>query len=180
MASRHGNILKRSHTCLRIETVRALHDMLEEFRVVHVRGTPASGKTTLADLLESYYKNLGDTVIMVPPWERNPILPIQRLIEIGKGQGCRLSHTLREWNVVLIFDEAQISFHDKQLWLNIIKTQSGSSEGPRICIFSSYGSPSTGPVDYPLGSTPVRFAPGQQVSTIPSPNLPSSPHLFYT
>lgn len=46
--------------------------------------------------------------------------------------------------------------------------------------FSSYGSPSTRPVNYPLGSTPVRFPPGQQVSIIPSLNLPGSPHLFHT
>lgn len=117
-----------------------MHDMIGGFRVVHVRGTPACDKTTLAGLLESYYKTLGDTVIMVPPWEKlcKPVRPIQRLIEIGKGQGCRLSHTLHEWNVVIIFDEAQISSHDKQLWLNAIKTQSGNSEGPRICLASSH------------------------------------------
>lgn len=84
------------------------------------------------------------------------------------------------FNIVLIFDEAQLSYGDYALWLGLIKTQSCSLSGPRICLFSSYGSPQTGHSDYPLGSTPVMLGPAQRISILPSA-IPNSPRisLFY-
>ena len=40
----------------RENTVAALWEQLQQVRVIHVRGTPTSGKSTLADLLEAYVK----------------------------------------------------------------------------------------------------------------------------
>lgn len=74
----------------------------------------------MANLLESYYHHFGVSVIVVPPWHEleKLIHPIRRLTEIADAQGCRLDPLkFRGWDVVVIFDDAQISYHDKHLWL---------------------------------------------------------------
>src|SRR5437763_771929 len=43
-------------TCPREATVAALWEQLQEVRIIHVRGTPTSGKSTLANLLSEYVK----------------------------------------------------------------------------------------------------------------------------
>jgi hypothetical protein len=55
------------------------------------------------------------------------------------------------------------------LWLGIIKTQSGSRGGPKFCLFTSYGSPTTGSTEYPPHCTPVHFGASQRVSITASP-----------
>lgn len=84
-------------------------------------------------------------------------------------------------NIVFILDEAQQSYCDYALWLGIIKSQSGRAWGPRMCLFASYGSPTSGPPEYPHGSTPVHLGPSQRVALTKS-HIPGSPDvcLFYT
>ncbi len=83
-------------------------------------------------------------------------------------------------DLVFLFDESQQSYQDLRLWLGIIKTQSGQINGPKICLFSSYGSPATGPTQYPHGSTLVHFGASQRVSISVSRNS-NAPNisLFY-
>ena len=50
-------------TCPRTHTVKRLAEILDEEWVVLVRGTPSSGKTTLATLLRDYFKARRDHVI---------------------------------------------------------------------------------------------------------------------
>jgi hypothetical protein len=46
--------------------------------------------------------------------------------------------------------------------------------------FSSYGSPSTGPAQYPLDTTPIHFGASQRISITPSPFVENgSVCLFY-
>jgi len=86
-----------------------------------------------------------------------------------------------ENNIVFIIDEAQESYADQTFWLSILKTQSGFRQGPRFCLFSSYGSPSTGLSALGMVSTPLRLAPMQRVSLMQS-RQSFSPDigLFYT
>ena len=42
--------------CPRVQTVSVLWERIQEHHVVHVRATPASGKSTLSSLLEQHVK----------------------------------------------------------------------------------------------------------------------------
>jgi hypothetical protein len=153
------------YICPCADTVQKLATILDEKMVVHVRGTPSSGKTTLAYLLWGYYSKRGAPVVFLNGWHKVSD-PTTYLITKSEAHSyCGIErHTLRNTNIIFIFDEAQQSYHDSNLWLGIIKTQSGSRAGPKFCIFSSYGSPTTGPTKYPIGSTPVHFGATQRVS----------------
>ncbi|KAJ5854814.1 hypothetical protein N7534_007357 [Penicillium rubens] len=54
-----------------------------------------------------------------------------------------------------------MSYGDDGLWLGLIKSQSGRHEGPRIALFTSYGSPTTGP-EVILAGSPLAFLGPQQ------------------
>lgn len=43
----------------------------------------------------------------------------------------------------LLIDEAQLTY-DSRLWYTVTKARIGRSSGPRLYLFGSYGSPSTG------------------------------------
>ena len=165
----------------RSKTVETLAGILETKRVVHVRGTPSSGKTTLANLLYQYYKDRGKAVVLIDGWHNIPD-PTTHLVNrcIISGYDEATKSNLLNLDLVFLFDEAQQSYQDLTLWLGIIKTQSCRTNGPRICLFSSYGSPTTGPTQYPHGSTPIYFGGSQRVSisvsrTSNAPNI----SLFY-
>jgi len=151
--------------------------MLDQSNVVHVRGTPASGKTTLAQLLHSYYLERGLPAVFIPYW------PIQGSIPASPSsylhilvQECHLAghtdinqSTLRNTDIIFILDEGQMSYGDQGLWLRFVKTQNGRRSGPRICVFTLYGNPSSGPDDFAQG-TPLSFlGVKQRVSITVSP-----------
>src|SRR3954447_10930048 len=56
------------YICPRTDTVKKLATILDEKRVVHVRGTPSSGKTTLAYLLWEYYDKRRECVVLLTGW----------------------------------------------------------------------------------------------------------------
>ena len=153
------------YICPRTDTVEKLAELLDKKRVVHVRGTPCSGKTTLAMLLWDYYRERGERVVFLNGWHnvRNPRIHLVDECNAYGYYGVE-PHTLTKANVVFIFDEAQQSYDNGDLWSGIIKTQSGSHAGPKICLFSSYGSPATGPTDHPSKTTPIHIGPSQRIS----------------
>lgn len=55
--------------------------------------------------------------------------------------------TLRDSDIVFILNEGQIPDHGSGLWLGSIQMQNDRQFGPRVCVVSSYGSPTGGPVD---------------------------------
>ncbi|KAN0075628.1 hypothetical protein V8E54_006898 [Elaphomyces granulatus] len=57
--------------CPRTETVHELARILDKERVVHVRGTPCSGKSTLADLLKIHYLRQNTPSVMISEWPKN-------------------------------------------------------------------------------------------------------------
>lgn len=61
----------RAKICTRDETISKLAEILDSENILHIRGTPASGKSVLSLLLRDYYRRLGRTVFLLPTWEQN-------------------------------------------------------------------------------------------------------------
>lgn len=164
-----------STVCPRKDTVANLWSLLREVRVVQCRGTPTSGKTTLARLLEDFVVNNNPNMQVVymswpgaaPPEEQ--ILPFDVMIKryasvTWEGPIFNLS------NLLLICDEAQNSYQFHGFWNDFIKMQaSGAQAGPYIAMFSSFGSPAATVVPFP-GSAPPYLSLEQRLSMHPRDN----------
>jgi hypothetical protein len=104
-----------------------------------VRGTPASGKTVLAQLLAQYISRNDPTmkVIWIDRW------PLKDVKAIG---GYRNYLQKMGWvkceETVFIFDEAQLSYEDIDLWADFFRSMH-AYEDRRAIVFASYGSPSS-------------------------------------
>lgn len=150
--------------------------------VIHVRGTPATGKTTLALLLEKYYLNKGSSVFDFDTWphnlpERNFWRNLIRRINETYGDGSVPADKGLS-NTVLLVDEAQATYSDSIFWNRMLKDIVGYGRNIRVCLFSSYGSPWTGIPEYAFQSkwVPVRFDRANCVSLIPSA-IPNAPQI---
>lgn len=158
--------------CPRRGTVERLAALLEEQRIVHVRGTPASGKSLLAGFLHEYLIDHGErNVIYFDDWSENE-RPLNQVLSACLPEGRRTQNDLIYGHHVVILDEAQYSYRDRKLWYTVMKTACGVDSGARFCIFSSYGSPTTGAPrqDYLPSVTPPIFRPNQRVSLMISPS----------
>ena len=172
------------HVCPRANTIARLAARLDEKRVVHVRGTPSSGKTVLANLLWHHYLERGEHVVFMDHWPQDVLNARIHLAAECRRFGYHeiQPHNLAYANLIFIFDEAQQSYgaSGSGLWSGFIKQQAYANAGPRICLFSSYGSPSTGATERRDGTTPHIFDVSRRVSITLS-NVPQSPDicLFY-
>ncbi|KAA8902470.1 hypothetical protein FN846DRAFT_908554 [Sphaerosporella brunnea] len=159
----------------RAALVSGLWDLIRFQRIVQIRGTPASGKTTLRRLLESHIATTDPEyqVFVTQGWNKDTLTE-----HFGNAHGYLETITglsvqellASEKKVVLLFDEAQDSYWDLQLWVEFLKTVD-QSVGPYIALFCSFGS--AGPE--PAGSmtptttqTPLSFGEGQVVGLAPS------------
>ncbi|EED18413.1 hypothetical protein TSTA_121560 [Talaromyces stipitatus ATCC 10500] len=175
--------------CTRDETVSKLAEVIDSQNIVHVRGTPASGKSTLSLLLRDYYRRNGRAVFWLGIWQQNldcldgesPWMNFARNLRHKYPSIQRAEDFFANGNVIII-DEAQTSYGDTALWNQIIKDiRGGIGYKVKMCLFCSYGSPSTGmPYNRRDHGTPVDFAPTQRISLTPSTELGSPPiGLFY-
>ncbi|KAA8895072.1 hypothetical protein FN846DRAFT_971410 [Sphaerosporella brunnea] len=112
----------------RVETVSKLWDQLCKARVVHVRGTPTTGKSTLALLLKSYVvNNFPHIKVFCVSWpasltpETSYQAPLNRLI--GRSP---YDEILNDSDMVFIIDEAQNSYAFESLWNDFIKLQASN------------------------------------------------------
>ncbi|KAJ5567321.1 hypothetical protein N7535_006627 [Penicillium sp. DV-2018c] len=164
----------------RASTVEKLEQLLEKERVVLVRGTPTSGKTTLGRLLRHHYKHNRINgriipVVLFDAWECDGICFTHKITAEGRREYSEFEDRdfVTDGEYLLILDEGQVSYPDYGLWLGLIKTQSwqnfGQSYGPRICILASYGSPGAGPVYHQPGVTLASLTAAQGVSITKSP-----------
>jgi hypothetical protein len=109
--------------------------------MIQVRGTPASGKSVLAMLLHEYMliREPDTRVVRVPIWKEES--------EMEKRGGWR-NWLSAKWtdedDSVLIVDEAQASYWDRDFWLDTIK-QMKRTTPYRIITFASYGSTGSNP-----------------------------------
>ena len=134
-------------SCLRDHTVAALWEQIQEVRVVHVRGTPSSGKSTLAGLLHMHVEKRGTKVIHFRwPGDLNAKAKTSSfsfaLNKIIQEAGMTDQTWLSLENTLIIIDEAQVSYAYEDLWNKFIKplVTSGNKFGPYVVLFTSYGS----------------------------------------
>ena len=189
-------ITEDPHVCPRERTVLELAAILDEVNIVHVRGTPASGKTYLSELLSYHYRNRGRRVSLIKEWEKlnhkNPWDSLVKLVEKWNEEAQDAPTTTSSqseqdlsWvltsNTVILVDEAQMTYNDSALWNTILKKRQSSFLGYnfRLCLFCSYGSPSAGPDQ--TFFTPVTLVNKQRISLTPQ-SQPGSPSigLFYS
>ena len=167
--------------CLREDTISALWEQLQQVGVIHARGTPTSGKSTMAALLDKYiqerHKNMEVYRFSWPPElpKSYEMLPYHSILNALLGlPDTGLDIWEYKKNALLIIDEAQQSYKCASLWNDFIKI-CAQSETPRwrpyIILFSSYGSPSAKPAqDNPLAtSAPTQLSTKQRVSIKPFP-----------
>jgi len=179
--------------------VSTLAAILDDVNIVHVRGTPASGKTYLSELLRHHYRKGGRRVSLIKKWEgldfKNPWDSLVKLVEKWNEElegapatsftttSSKSKHSL-SWvltsNTVILVDEAQMTYSDDVLWNTILKGRQSSLFGYnfRLCFFCSYGSPEAGPDQ--TFFTPVRLSNQQCISLTPQNQQYSPPiGLFY-
>ena len=141
---------------MRDETVAALYEKLNRykfievlacgFHVLHlnlgqVRGTPASGKSTLSLLLCAYIKRLEPTtrVVLLDTWA----------LQVTQGRWStylRLTKNMVAGDgSVLVFDEAQSTYWDSGLWNSLFKPIIAKECENRAIVFASYGSATSAP-----------------------------------
>jgi len=175
--------------CPRQSTVSMLATLVDSERIVHVRGTPASGKSILSRLLRDYYIEKSRNVFFMERWTSLEGFDVDgddswnKLVQLLQKKFP--SHSPADYlasGTVIIVDEAQSSYADSCFWNTIIK-QRQFNEGAdiRICLFCSYGSPLTGVEQDRVFYTPAVLNPGQCVTLTPQPNK-YSPQigLFFT
>ncbi|KAL4818104.1 hypothetical protein BDW67DRAFT_183386 [Aspergillus spinulosporus] len=83
---------------------------------------------------------------------------------------------------IILIDEAQGSYTDYGFWNTIIKERrSGQGKDIKICLFCSYGSPTTGVEVDRTCFTPATFGPSQRIILTPQPGEESPKvGLFFT
>jgi hypothetical protein len=85
-------------------------------------------------------------------------------------------------NMLLIIDEAQVSYQYSNLWTDFIKPiASDGNEGRRVILFSSYGSPAASPVNHgSAGISPVRLSADQRISIRPLSGNNQKVSIYFT
>ncbi|KAI9652428.1 MAG: hypothetical protein M1829_001650 [Trizodia sp. TS-e1964] len=166
---------------LRSDTVCALWKQLQGVRVIHVRGTPTSGKSTIAKLLHEHILLNSSYPAYLFSWKEDYFTMNRPYNDILNIKVTKRERDWRDYECVLLIDEAQLSYNCDTLWNDFIKFQaSGRITGPYIILFSSYGSPSPTPAVGPPGSAPVQLRASQRVSVRPLAENNQSVFLYFT
>ncbi|KAL2820673.1 hypothetical protein BJX63DRAFT_280234 [Aspergillus granulosus] len=167
----------------RPDTVEKLAELVDQQKIVLVRGTPSSGKTMLAFLLRNYYASRKKNVCLVRLWKSlstygpesaDPLALLAKMLYYERaGPADRIIP-----GTIILVDEAQASYSDVDFWNHVIKDilQGCSRADLKLCLFSSYGSPSTG-VERVIYH-PATFMLKQRVTLTIQPNGPQLALFF--
>ncbi|KAG2006492.1 hypothetical protein GB937_008641 [Aspergillus fischeri] len=167
----------------RLDTVSTLANLIDDQKVVHVRGPP-----------QGYYKVNGRRSIYLSTWSKLDQYPPSEddtFHYAWRNLNCMLRSRFNRHKedylspgTVLIIDEAQGSYSDDIFWNSIIKERL-DRRGLDIsfCLFCCYGSPGTGvetELDRDLRYTPARFTLAQRVTLTPQSHPSPQIGLFFT
>ena len=147
--------------------------MFSEF--LQVRGTPGSGKSTLAKLLGRHFRvqEPNVRVIWISGWNRDDVAECGGWYAyLQKQKGW-----IPKESTVFIFDEAQESYKDGELWNDLFKCIHDYPDH-RAIAFASYGSPSS---FINIEGTSILVLPTARISLLPTTHgdhLPAVGLLF--
>ena len=115
--------------CPREDAITELIEILDVYYVAHVRGTPASGKSTMAMLLRDRLQDAGRKVVFVRSWPSDlrgeDYTTV--LVDAAKPRLLLDPDNLGNHNdTVFIVDEAQQTYAHTNFWLEFTKQRSGS------------------------------------------------------
>lgn len=151
----------------RTETVHALSKALHDFKFILVRGTPFSGKTSLAYLLDSHLRQNANirvmylTMLEARPGEKWEDVWLRKFKESWE-QTLTSSETKSTY---IILDEGQETYNltnHGELWRLIKKESDTPTLKLAIIVFAAYGSSHLGT----SLSTPFQFAHIMMVSYV--------------
>lgn len=147
------------------ETVQMLGDLLQKHCIMHIRRTPASGKSVLSYILFNHLIAQNKHVLRIKSWDPSQTAEAY-LAEVCHSHGYKdvQSDDIQTSAFIFLIDEAQQTYCVLSLWYRLVKTLIGWDEGPQFCLFSVYGSPWNGAVKYPAGMTPPILGPEQHMS----------------
>ncbi|BCR93607.1 uncharacterized protein AKAW2_10653S [Aspergillus luchuensis] len=165
-----------SHIVHRDGLITELIARLKASHIVRVRGTPASGKTTIVNLLANKLLDCDPNtpLYVMSGWDVDMVTRAKGwagYLEQRTGVHGRSWLTQRGY---LLIDEAQQSYWDVALWADLFKAVDPSSQ-PYIVLFMSYGSPDRGfsGFERKYMATPMIFGEGQEISLRPDINIQS-------
>ncbi|KAL1994366.1 hypothetical protein VTN49DRAFT_3035 [Thermomyces lanuginosus] len=167
-----------AYTCPRKDTVEELARILNTQRVVHVRGTPAPGKTTLAHLLYYHYRKQNTPVVLFDHWPTDDCQTYNVLVKGVREQGYDVPdyRSLHYMDIAIIVDEAQQTYNDNTFWTGIIHAQCHRSVGPVFCLFAAYGSAFEESSNSD-GGTPKGFLGPQRLVSVTPSTINKSPRI---
>ena len=163
----------------RTELVDEIIARVRRYHIIQVRGTPASGKTTVMHLVANklfgmYGHKLPIHVLY--GWNERKVSGAGWIAYLRQVTGVRGDRWPRH-QAYLLLDEAQQSYWDDELWAALFKSIQRDVGAPFVILFSSYGSPGRGYEGFNGQKhikTPMVFASDQQISMRPeiNDNLP--------
>jgi hypothetical protein len=159
---------------------------VEEYHIIRVRGTPASGKTTVRELVANKLFEIPDRtrpIYVFNGWHENDVRRATGWNEYLKRETGVHGDEWHTYSAYLLLDEAQQSHWDDRLWSDLFKRVGGFPSNPFIVLFSSYGSPGRGFAGYDEKhiKIPMVFAAEQQISMRPDENIEGyRPHPLQT
>jgi hypothetical protein len=138
--------------------VATLWSQVEKLWVMHVRGTPSSGKSILAALLQEYVKEIQpDVNVIYMSWLPEETLqkrkvdiasPFNDVVNAHVPINSQSNDWLRRQKTLVLIDEAQLSYPYFSLWNDFIKRQSNKGWGPAFLHMDRQGR-------HPLNVCPV-------------------------
>jgi hypothetical protein len=154
--------------------------------MIQIRGSPATGKTTLTRLLEHHIATVSPSykVYSLSGYyhphsasQNEAISPsYQKTLEALTGMA--LPEMMNDSKLVLVWDEAQDSYWAVDLWRDFFKAL-GPGNGPIVFAFCSYGATGREPDEgssapIALGErTPINLRPSQKFELLPESDLRS-------
>ena len=155
--------------CPREATVQSILDSLLTYRVLHLRGTPCSGKTVLMELIIDYIRRKMDKfrTVFVRSWPTDINGENETESYLETILGIPAKRFAASTDLVLLIDEAQTTYRNTYLWNTLIKDVDKRRLGVFIILLSSYRSASGFSVKVE-GLTPIILHPAQRIGLQPS------------
>jgi hypothetical protein len=151
---------------------RELWNTAKEVRLLHIRGSPASGKTTLRTILANYIciNDPSYNVFTITAWAENDVMEsggYTRQLESITDIPYSILASQASKDMIL-FDESQDSYWDHQLWSDFLKSLRPGL-GPIVIMFASFGSAGRMPVQL-INTTaaPLLLMSNQRIGLYPS------------